>query len=222
MLAERVSLVMSKLKDLGDSREDVQRIEEAMQGVIDVRRHYFPSRGFSTLLLRMCTELGLDDHEASRIHYASILRDVGMTRLPEGVYMKPVELTEIDRDLVQRHPEEGARVLRSIEFLPDVFDIILAHHEEPDGTGYPKGLTGPGIPVGAKILAVLDAYHSLRTGRPYRQPVGADDAISELERHAGSQFETEIVEALVRVLVASGDLNSRSDGTTMSPEAGTP
>jgi len=213
MLAERVALVMRKLKELGDSKEGVQRMEEAIQGVIDVRRHYYPTEGFSTLLLALCAELGIAQEDTSRIHYASILRDVGMTRLPEGVYKKPGALTDVDRELIRQHPEDGARILRSIEFLPDVFDIIQAHHEEPDGTGYPHGLTEDGIPFGARLLGVLDAYHSLRTGRPYRQAVGASAAIAELRRNAGEQFDTELVDALVRVLVGRGELERETQTT---------
>jgi signal transduction histidine kinase/HD-GYP domain-containing protein (c-di-GMP phosphodiesterase class II) len=201
ILAQRVALVLNKLREFGDSRDAMRRMEDAMRGVIDVRRHYYPSgHRFSNLVLRVCQELGVADDEAARIHYASILRDVGMTRLPEGVYKKPADLTEEDKKLVHGHPEEGARVLRSIEFLPDVFDIILAHHEEPDGSGYPRGLLDPGIPKGAKILAVVDAYHALRTGRPYRAAVDRSTAIHEIRRHAGRQFDAEVVEALVRVL----------------------
>jgi HD-GYP domain-containing protein (c-di-GMP phosphodiesterase class II) len=201
LLAQRIALVLNKLREFGDIRDAVRRMEEAMRSVIDVRRHYYPSGQLhSRLVLRVCRELGETEEETARIHYASILRDVGMTRLPEGVYKKPSALTEDERRLVHRHPAEGARVLRSIEFLPDIFDIILAHHEEPDGSGYPRGLLDPGIPRGAKILAVADAYHALRTGRPYRAAVDRAAAIAELRRHAGGQFDGEIVEALVRAL----------------------
>ncbi|MFN8177487.1 MAG: ATP-binding protein [bacterium] len=201
LLAQRVALVLNKLREFGDSRDGMRRMEEAMRGVIDVRRHYYPSGyRFSNLVLRVCSELGIDPDETARIHYASILRDVGMTRLPEGVYKKPARLSDTDRKLIRGHPEEGARVLRSIEFLPDVFDIILAHHEEPDGSGYPRGLLDSGIPRGAKILAVVDAYHALRTGRPYRAAVDSKAAIAEIRRNAGRQFDIEVVEALVRVL----------------------
>ncbi len=204
ILAQRVALVLNKLRDFGDSRDDIRRMEEAMRGVIDVRRHYFPSGDtFPDLVLAVCHELGLDDDHATRIHYASILRDVGMTRLPEGAYKKPSELTERDRELIRTHPEIGARVLRSIEFLPDVFDIILAHHEHPAGSGYPRGLTDQGIPLGAKILAVVDAYDAQRAGRPYRDAVGDSEAIEELRRNSGRQFDPAVVEALIRVLQRS-------------------
>ncbi len=201
ILGQRVALVLNKLREFGDSRDAMNRMEEAMRGVIDVRRHYYPSgHPFSRLVVEVCSELGVDADETARIHYASILRDVGMTRLPEGTYKKPAALTEEDRQMIRRHPEEGARVLRSIEFLPDIFDIILAHHEEPDGTGYPRGLADGGIPRGARILAVCDAYHALRTGRPYRASMTREAALAEIRRNEGKQFDPEVVEALVRVL----------------------
>ncbi len=206
ILAQRVALVLNKLREFGDSRDAMDRMEEAMRGVIDARRHYYPTgRHDAKLVLDVCTELGLDPEETARIHYATILRDVGMVRLPEGVYKKPAALTTEDRRLVQAHPEEGARVLRSIEFMPDIFDIILAHHEEPDGTGYPRGLVDAGIPRGAKVLAVVDAYESLRAGRPYRAAVDRPTALAEIRANAGKQFDAEIADALMRVLERQDD-----------------
>jgi HD-GYP domain-containing protein (c-di-GMP phosphodiesterase class II) len=206
ILAQRVALVLNKLREFGDSRDAMQRMEEAMRGVIDVRRHYYPAgRRWSHLVLDVCVEMGLDAEETARIHYASILRDVGMARLPEGTYKKPASLTAEDRRLIRAHPEEGARVLRSIEFMPDIFDIILAHHEEADGSGYPRGLVNTGIPRGAKVLAVVDAYQALRTGRPYRAAVDRATAIAEIRRSAGKQFDPEVAEALARVLEKRGE-----------------
>jgi len=209
MLAQRVALALQKLREYGSRRDSIERLEEAISGVIDARRHYFPSReNHSRLVLAVCEELGIDPEETTRIHYASIVRDVGMMRLPEGVYRKPVRLSSSDRELVRRHPEEGARTIRPIEFQSDVFDMVLSHHEEPDGTGYPRGLSGEGIPRGARILAVVDAYDALRTGRPYKPAVSVREAVDELRRHAGRQFDEEIVNALVRVLEGQGDLPS--------------
>jgi signal transduction histidine kinase/putative methionine-R-sulfoxide reductase with GAF domain len=220
MLAQRIALILTKLRDYGSSRDNIDRMESAIRGVIDVRRHYYSNgEEYSKLILDVCRTLGIDGEAAARIHYASILRDVGMTLLPEGVYKKPAKLSEQDRERVQRHPEEGARVLRSIEFLPDVFDIILAHHEEPDGSGYPRGLKGSGIPTGAKILAVVDAYHSMRSGRPYRDPVSEREAIEELQGAVG-QFDERVVHALVEVLKKRLQGVSGSDQPSGSQEDG--
>jgi putative two-component system response regulator len=207
-----VALVMQKLREYGDRRDAISRMEEAIQGVIDARRHYFTSReGHTRLVVAVCEEMGLEPEETTRIHYASFLRDVGMLRLPEGVYRKPGRLTVEDRERIRRHPEDGARSIRPIELESGVFDVILAHHEELDGTGYPRGLSGPGIPRGARILAVIDAYDALRTGRPYKRAVDGAAAVKELRANAGSQFDAEVVDALVRVLEKQSDV--RQDRT---------
>ena len=209
MFAQRVALMLNKIREFGDQREGVERMEEAIRGVIDVRRHYFSSSGEITeLILGVCRELRIPEDDTARIHYAWILKDVGMMRLPDGVYKKPAELSHEDWELVRRHPEEGAKVLRSIEFQPEVFDMVMFHHEEPDGTGYPRGLTDAGIPLGAKVLAVVDAYHALRSGRPYRKAVGAGAAVEELRRNVGKQFDPIVVEALVRVLESRGEVRA--------------
>jgi HD-GYP domain-containing protein (c-di-GMP phosphodiesterase class II) len=188
-------------------------MESAIRGVIDVRRHYYSNgEEYSRIIRDVCRALEIDEEHAAHIHYASILRDVGMTLLPEGVYKKPTELSDEDREKIRRHPEEGAKVLRPIEFLTDVFDIILSHHEEPDGTGYPRGVKGNGIPIGARILAVVDAYHSMRSDRPYREPVSPREAIDEIRRNAGEQFDERVVDALVEVL---------GENESMEPKRGT-
>lgn len=206
MLAERVALVMGNLQEFGHSRDRIRQLENALRGVIDVRRHYYPSReDFTSYVLAVCTELRIDPETAAKIHYAAILRDVGMIRIPEGVYKKSAELTQAERAQIRRHPEEGAHALEPIEHVEDVFDIVRSHHEKYNGTGYPRGLSGEEIPLGGKILAVVDAYHALRTGRPYRDPVPVVAAVRELRGQAGAQFDAEIVEALVSVLQVRGE-----------------
>jgi response regulator RpfG family c-di-GMP phosphodiesterase len=207
MFAQRVALMLNKIREFGDQREGVERMEEAIRGVIDVRRHYFSSdEQVTNLILETCQVLGLSEEDMARIHYAWILKDVGMMRLPDGVYKKPSELTSEDWELVRRHPEEGAKVLRSIEFQPEVFDMVMFHHEEIDGSGYPRGLTDAGIPIGAKVLAVVDAYNALRSGRPYRKAADAEAAVDEIRRNGGLQFDPSVVEALIQVLESRGEL----------------
>ena len=100
---------------------------------------------------------------------------------------------------MRRHPELGARILSSRE-LDDVREWIMAHHERPDGTGYPRGLTGDEIPIEASILAVADAYEAMTSDRVYRMAIGTAKAREELERWAGKQFSREVVKAFLRAL----------------------
>lgn len=201
LLAERTALVLQKLQEVGDSPEVMRNLERALRAVIDVRRHYDGGE-LGSLVLAVCDRLKIPPEETARIHYAAMVRDVGMTRIPFGVTKKPAMLTERDRALLERHPEEGARMLRPIEFQQDVFDIVLAHHEEPGGSGYPRGIRRDAIPRGARILAVVDAYAAMRAGRPYRLRSSHEDALAELHRHVGRQFDAEVVEALAAAVAA--------------------
>ncbi len=198
-LAERVALVLGKLRGEKDAGHVAKPLERAIRGVLDARRH-LGSADRGHLVVALCERLGVSSDEAARIRYAALVRDVGMTRVPFGVTKKPAPLGPRERAVIERHPEEGARLLRPIELDPGVFDLVLAHHEEPAGSGYPRRVHGEAIPLGAKILAVVDAYEALCAGRPYRSAVGRDEALEELRRSAGRQFEPQVVEALADVV----------------------
>lgn len=198
LLADRVALVLRKLREVGDSPEATRSLERALRAVVDVRRHHDGS-DVGDLTLSVCELLGVGPEETARIHYAALVRDVGMTRIPLGMTRKPARLTTRERAILEGHPEEGARLLRPIEFHEDVFDIVLAHHETPSGSGYPRGTRGDTVPRGARILAAVDAYTALRAGRPYRPRVDHAEAVAELRRCVGTQFDSDVVEAIAQV-----------------------
>lgn len=147
----------------------------------------------------MARELGLDEGRVQRVHMAGILHDIGKIGVPDSILRKPGKLTDAEMDQMRRHPELGARILASDE-LDDVRGWILAHHERPDGTGYPKGLTSKDIPLEASILAVGDAYEAMTSDRVYRQAIGERAARNELRKLAGSQFDSRVVDALLRAM----------------------
>jgi putative nucleotidyltransferase with HDIG domain len=147
----------------------------------------------------MARELGLDEARVQRVRLAGILHDIGKIGVPDSILGKPAKLTDDEMDQMRRHPELGARILASDE-LDDVRGWILAHHERPDGSGYPKGLGSKEIPLEAAILAVGDAYEAMTSDRVYRRSIGHKEARTELRRCAGSQFEEDVVEALLRAL----------------------
>jgi HD-GYP domain-containing protein (c-di-GMP phosphodiesterase class II) len=105
---------------------------------------------------------------------------------------------------VKRHPEAGVNIVGPIEFLEQVKEIILHHHERYDGGGYPGGLEGDQIPVGARILAVVDAYSSMVSDRPYRQAITQEEAMEELRRCSGTQFDPDVVEGFIEIAEKSG------------------
>ena len=147
----------------------------------------------------MARELGLDEARVQRVRLAGILHDIGKIGVPDSILGKPGRLTEEEMDQMRRHPELGARILVGGE-LDDVREWILAHHERPDGTGYPKGLTSKEIPLEAAILAVGDAYEAMTSDRVYRRSIGERAARQELRKSAGTQFNERVVDALLRVL----------------------
>ena len=151
----------------------------------------------------MARELGFDEDRVERLRLAGILHDIGKIGVPDSILCKPGGLTTEEMDQMKRHPELGARMLSSSE-LDDVRGWILAHHERPDGSGYPKGLSGDEIPIEASILSVGDAYEAMTSDRVYRQSIGADRAREELLRGSGTQFSSEVVEAFLRAVERAG------------------
>jgi diguanylate cyclase (GGDEF)-like protein/putative nucleotidyltransferase with HDIG domain len=151
----------------------------------------------------MASELDLDEDRVQRLRLAGILHDIGKIGVPDSILCKPGPLTDDEWMQMKRHPELGARILSSRE-LDDIRDWILAHHERPDGTGYPKGLTMEEIPLEASIVAVADAYEAMTSDRVYRMSIGAEAARQELLDGSGTQFDPRVVAALLRALKREG------------------
>ena len=149
-------------------------------------------------------ELGLAPESIERVRFGGIVHDVGKVGVPDAVLRKPGWLSAEDWMEMRRHPEVGARILSGAQ-LADVSEWVLAHHERPDGSGYPAGLAGSEIPVEARILAVADAYEAMTAHRVYRAALTPEQARAELVRCAGTQFDKRVVEAFLRVLDAPAE-----------------
>jgi diguanylate cyclase (GGDEF)-like protein len=144
-------------------------------------------------------ELGLPPWQVKRVETAGVLHDVGKIGLPDAILRKPGRLTDDEWLPMRRHPEIGARILGDDNFA-DIRSWVLAHHERPDGKGYPYGLLGDEIPLEARILAVADAYEAMTAVRPYRAPLAAREARAELLRCTGSQFDPRVVAAFLAAI----------------------
>jgi diguanylate cyclase (GGDEF)-like protein/putative nucleotidyltransferase with HDIG domain len=147
----------------------------------------------------MARELGLSEERVGRVRLAGLLHDVGKVGVPDRILNKPGKLTEEEFEIVKQHPELGARILEHPS-LDDVRAWVGAHHERPDGRGYPLGLTAEQIPLEARILAAADAYEAMTCDRSYRSAIGHAAARAELARCAGTQFDRLVVDALLAVL----------------------
>lgn len=145
-------------------------------------------------------QLGFGPASSRHLVYAAAVHEVGMGFVPEEALAENRPLLPEEWTLLMNHPEAGARMLRTIEVSPDVLAWIEAHHEWFNGVGYPHGLNGDKVPLGARALSVLDAFDSMTRGRPYREAMSWEEALHELSAHAGTQFDAAVVEALRQVL----------------------
>jgi diguanylate cyclase (GGDEF)-like protein len=148
--------------------------------------------------------LGWPAERVERLHAAGVLHDIGKLGIPDAILQKPGALDDDEWQEIRRHPEIGARILEHAN-LGDIADWVRAHHERLDGRGYPAGLEGSAIPAEARVLAVADAYEAMTADRPYRRRLGADVAEAELRRAAGTQFDADVVDALLEAIVDGDD-----------------
>lgn len=162
------------------------------------------SRRVTLLCKLLAEELGLDPQVQDDLEVSALLHDIGKIGVSNRVLRKPGKLNAEERDEVRTHPVLGALVLREVETLANVVPSVLYHHERWDGQGYPSGLSGSDIPIAARVVAVADAFEVMTAGRPYREPRSPDDALAELKREAGGQFDPEVVSALERLYRRGG------------------
>jgi diguanylate cyclase (GGDEF)-like protein/putative nucleotidyltransferase with HDIG domain len=181
---------------------------ESLSATVDARDSYTAghSRRVQQLALAIGRELGLSQAELDLLGHAALFHDIGKLAIPDAVLLKPATLTIDEWALMQRHADEGARIIDRLGFLNDAVPAIRHHHERFDGTGYPDGLSGDDIPLGARIIHVADALDSMLTTRIYRAARPADEALEELRRASSTQFCPRCVSALERLVQTdSGD-----------------
>jgi HD-GYP domain-containing protein (c-di-GMP phosphodiesterase class II) len=150
--------------------------------------------------VKIATKQGLSESYIEDIRKAALLHDLGKVTVPDNILMKKGKLTEEEMAIIKKHPLEGVRMIEFIEPLGTAKEIIKHHHEFFDGSGYPDGLRGDQIPVGARIVAIADAFGAMTTDRPYRKALSVDEAVKELRENAGSQFDPEFVDIFISIL----------------------
>jgi putative nucleotidyltransferase with HDIG domain len=173
----------------------------ALALALDARDPYTAghSERVSTISVTVGHHLRLGEEDLDTLRLGALLHDIGKIGISDDVLRKAGPLTPIEYEAIKQHPVTGARILRSVAFLARHLPIVELHHERPDGKGYPYGRMGDEIPVLARIVHVVDAFDAITSARAYRPARSAADALQELWRHAGTQFDADVVQALAAV-----------------------
>jgi diguanylate cyclase (GGDEF)-like protein/putative nucleotidyltransferase with HDIG domain len=194
-----------------------EAIVRSLATAVDVRDGYTREHSHlvSELSAAIARRIGLPSSDVSRISVGALLHDVGKIGVPDAILTKEGDLSPEEWECIREHPELGRRILEQAPELTDVMPLVFHHQERWDGTGYPQRLHGEEIPLGARIIAAADAYHAIRSDRPYRTGRSHRDAMRELRRCSGEQFDPKVVDALLAVLDSDADLRTLA---TSEPE----
>lgn len=161
---------------------------------------YVPKASFIRIAVSIGQDMHLNAEGLKSLEYAAILHDAGEIFVPETVLSKPTKLTGKEFELVKEHPAAGVSIIKHIKALKTVVPFILYHHENYDGSGYPKGLKKDQIPMGARIMAVVSAFEAMIAKRPYRTAKSIDESTEEIRKNSGTQFDPAVVEAFLKVI----------------------
>ena len=185
-----------------DIKDHLTETVKAMLSVIEA--HDVSIRENSERIARLSasfsTYLKLPKQEIERIYVASLLHDIGMIHIPSEIIQKPDKLTEGEMAMVKMHPEIAEKILSNLSFLKGMLPVIRHHHEAFDGSGYPDGLKGDKIPVGARILCLVESYDAMVSGRPYRPALSMKEVLEDINKNTGQQFDGSLVNDFVEFL----------------------
>lgn len=193
---------------MAEERQQAQRVrdilEESIQAIVntvEMRDPYTAGREkrVSELTTAIAKELGLADDRIHGLRLAASVHDLGKIRVPAEILAKPGELTNIEFQLIQGHPEAGRDIVKDIRFPWPIADLVWQHHERLDGSGYPRGLKGDEILLEARILAVADVVEAMTSHRPYRPALGIDAALREIERGKGISLDVVAVDTCLKL-----------------------
>lgn len=223
----RLTFVMKKADEserlIEQRKRDKQFIRELIESfakVIDLKDSY--TQGHSARVAvytkMLAEELGYDEETVDRYYNIALLHDIGKVGIPDNVLNKPGKLTDEEFSLIKSHTSRGYNVLKNISFMPEIAVGAQAHHERPDGRGYPNGLKGEEIPRVAQIIAVADCFDAMYSDRPYRSRMNFDKAVSIIKEVSGTQLTPDVVEAFLR-LVEKGKFRAADDNGGGSMES---
>ncbi len=188
-------------------RDANRGIVSILASAIDANDPYTRGHSYrvSQYAVRVARAMNLPERTVEIIQCSALLHDVGKIGVDDEILRKPGGLSAAEEQILRMHPKVGGEMIRRVKFLKDVERIVASHHERPDGLGYPEGLASDEVPIGARIVGVLDAFDAMTSDRPYRKALTPEAAIGELVRGAGRQFDERVV-LIVQRLFEAGDL----------------
>ncbi len=195
--------VMDKTEELVEALQSVEASYQstllALVAALDAREHETSdhSQRVVRFTIAIATSLGFTGKELAEIGRGALLHDIGKIGVPDSILLKPGPLTREEWVEMRKHPDIGFQILKSIPFLTTPAEIVLSHQERFDGGGYPRGLAGQGIPIGARIFAIADTFDAITSDRPYRKGRSYDAAREEIARCATTQFDPDCVKAFL-------------------------
>ncbi|MDD4923239.1 MAG: response regulator [Dehalococcoidales bacterium] len=205
-LEEKVKVQADKIRD------SFMNAVTALALALDAKDEYTSGHSgrVSEISVIIAKELGMHDSTLENIRLAGLIHDIGKIGVKEAVLNKPGKLTPEEFEHIKTHPAIGERILKPIVEEQDILDMVRLHHERFDGRGYPDGLSGERIPLGAAIMALADAFDAMTSDRPYRKSLGNTVAVEEIKKGSGTQFVPDVVEAFLRVerIIAADDVIS--------------
>lgn len=210
-LVHTVEAALANEMSVTEMRAAVDEVEQAYMGTLEALTKALELRDHETqghsrrvvqYTVALAQMMGVGEPDLISIMRGALLHDIGKIGIPDAILRKPGPLTAEEWEVMRQHPRIGYEMLKGIAFLRHSVPIILYHHERFDGGGYPEGLVAVEIPLGARIFAVADAYDAITSDRPYRKGRGHEEALWELQQHAGTQFDPAVIEALLRLPVA--------------------
>jgi putative nucleotidyltransferase with HDIG domain len=208
---EEIARTRQIADEIANSLDNVRLIEElnslnwgtieALANAVDAKSPWTAghSERVTMLAMEIGREMGISGRDLDLLHWGGLFHDMGKIGVPEEILDKPGKLTDEEFALIKKHPGKGAEILAPIRSYHEAIPIVAQHHERFDGLGYPQGLSGEDISMGARILAVADVFDALYSDRPYRQGWEINKVISYLEENAGRNFDPEVVKAFLRI-----------------------
>ena len=199
-------LVLEKTKALNQALTSLSNVHSATLDTLSMALDFRDqstsghSRRVADLTAGAAKAMGVRDGSLVQIEHGALLHDIGKLKIPDSILWKPAKLSEEEWYTMRKHPDYGFEFLSNVEFLKGAAEIVYAHHEKFDGSGYPRGLQREQIPFGARVFAIVDSVDAMIYKRPYNTPIPFEDAAAEVHRCSGTQFDPALVEPVIAYL----------------------